>query len=126
MSSSLFILNGHVQLSLIPFYYLALCHVVILYVVLFGLIYHLPPWEEWEYTFYCVLFLSRFAISGKVSAWTNSKLIIAVVAKLTFDLLPEQPSCNVTGLSSVRRGSFATCARLGVTASMVLPESKSV
>ena len=71
-------------------------------------------------------YLSRFAIFRKVSAWTNSKLIIAVVAKLTFDLLPEQPSCKVTGLSSSRRGSFTTHAMLGLTASVVLPESKSV
>src|ERR1700720_2202162 len=69
---------------------------------------------------------SRFAMSRKVSTWTNSKLIIAVVAKLTFDLLPEQPSCNVTGLSSARRGNSATRARSGLTASVVLPESKSV
>src|SRR3984957_17093303 len=71
-------------------------------------------------------YLSKFAISRKVSAWTNSKLIIAVVAKLTFDLLPEQPSCKVTGLSSARSGNSATGARLGLTASVVLPESKSV
>ena len=61
-----------------------------------------------------------------VSAWTNSKLIIAVVAKSTFDLLPEQPSCKVTGLSSSRSGSSATRARSGLTASVVLPESKRV
>ena len=71
-------------------------------------------------------YLSRLAISRKVSVWTNSKLIIAVVAKLTFDLLPEQPSCNVTGLSSARSGNSATLARSGLTASVVLPESKSV
>src|ERR1700720_4467121 len=56
-------------------------------------------------------YLSRFAISRKVSAWTNSKLIIAAVAKLTFDLLPEQPSCNVTGLSSARGCNSATLGR---------------
>ena len=53
-------------------------------------------------------------------------MIIAVVAKLTFDLLPEQPSCNVTGLSSARSGNSATLARSGLMASVVLPESKSV
>src|ERR1700722_19383766 len=71
-------------------------------------------------------YLSRFAISRKVSAWTYSKLIIAVVVKLTFDLLPERPSCNVTCLSSARSGNSATQARSGLTASVVLPESKSV
>src|SRR6202040_2370788 len=50
-------------------------------------------------------YLSRFAISRKVSTWTNSKLIISVVVKLTFDLLPEQPSCNVTGLLEPGRDS---------------------
>src|ERR1700722_4459460 len=71
-------------------------------------------------------YLSRFAISRKVSTWTISKLIIVVVAKMTFDLLPEQPSCNVTGLSSARSGNSATQARSGLTTSVVLPESKSV
>src|SRR6202040_750527 len=71
-------------------------------------------------------YLSRFALSRKVSTWTNSKLIIAVVAKLTFDLMLEQPSCKVTGLSSSSSGSFATRARSGLTASVVRPESKSI
>src|ERR1700722_13784435 len=71
-------------------------------------------------------YLSRLAISRKVSVWTNSKLIIPVVAKLTFDLLLEQPSCDVTGLSGARSGNSATLARLGLTASVVLPESKSI
>jgi len=48
------------------------------------------------------------------------------VAKLTFDLLPEHPSCRVTGLSSSLMDSFTIHMKSGLMVSIILPESNSV
>ena len=50
----------------------------------------------------------------------------AIDAKLIFDLLLEQPSCKVTGFSSLRMGTFDTLVKSGLTASVILPESNRV
>ena len=47
------------------------------------------------------------------------------VAKLTFDLLPEHPSCRVTGLSSSLMDSFTIHMKSGLMVSIILPESNS-
>ena len=73
-----------------------------------------------------VSYLSRFIISRYVSTSIKANLIDKTVMKFTFDWLPEQPSCKVTGFASSFTASPATCVKLGVTASIVLPESNKV
>src|ERR1700736_5911333 len=71
-------------------------------------------------------YLSRLAISRYVLIVIEADSMHDSVMKFTFDQLPEQPSCKVTGLSSCFTGRLATRVKSGLTASVVLPESNSM